>query len=257
MTGSVTKQLKSRLDASINSEDEKQYMLFFEVSKNKDMSAAAVCYVPLSDEREYSAELRNLAWNTKYYYRFVAMTANDRQLYRGAIKNFTIAEEPADNYDVETFDAVLDDEWTTLRGKVNSTVLESIESGEYNDMYIGFEYAQSVGDLNEGNENVIREGGATVNMNTGYYSRVINLMPDTRYYYRAFVYAAGKFSYGNIVEFKTQYYDAGLIVPDNAKRHREIKAVKSTNGNAEKIIFFERGNITIPAESDLKISIEQ
>ena len=62
----------------------------FEVSKNKDMSASAVCYVPLSDEREYSAELRNLAWNTKYYYRFVAMTANDRQSYRGAIKSFTI-----------------------------------------------------------------------------------------------------------------------------------------------------------------------
>ena len=257
MAGSVTKPLKERLDASVQNEDEKQYMLFFEVSKNKDMSASAVCYVPMTEEREYSAELRNLAWNTKYYYRFVAMTANDRQLYRGAIKNFTIAEEPADNYDVETFDAVLDDEWTTLRGKVNSKVLESIETGEYDDLYIGFEYAQSVGDLNEGNENVIREGGATVNMNTGYYSRVINLMPDTRYYYRAFVYAAGKFSYGNIVEFKTQYYDAGLIVPDNAKRHREIKAVKSTNGNAEKIIFFERGNITIPAESDLKISIEQ
>ena len=257
MAGSVTKPLKERLDASVQNEDEKQYMLFFEVSKNKDMSASAVCYVPMTEEREYSAELRNLAWNTKYYYRFVAMTANDRQLYRGAIKNFTIAEEPADNYDVETFDAVLDDEWTTLRGKVNSKVLESIETGEYDDLYIGFEYAQSVGDLNEGNENVIREGGATVNMNTGYYSRVINLMPDTRYYYRAFVYAAGKFSYGNIVEFKTQYYDAGLIVPDNAKRHREIKAVKSTNGNAEKIIFFERGNITIPAEYDLKISIEQ
>ena len=257
MTGSVTKQLKSRLDASIKSEDEKQYMLFFEVSKNKDMSAAAVCYVPLSDEREYSAELRNLAWNTKYYYRFVAMTANDRQFYRGAIKNFTIAEEPADNYDVETFDAVLDDEWTTLRGKVNSTVLESIESGEYNDMYIGFEYAQSVGDLNEGNENVIREGGATVNMNTGYYSRVLNLMPDTRYYYRAFVYAAGKFSYGNIVEFKTQYYDAGLIVPDNAKRRREIEAVKSTNYKSEKIIFFENGIKNVPTEPELKMIIEQ
>ena len=257
MTGSVTKQLKSRLDASIKSEDEKQYMLFFEVSKNKDMSASAVCYVPLSDEREYSAELRNLAWNTKYYYRFVAMTANDRQFYRGAIKNFTIAEEPADNYDVETFDAVLDDEWTTLRGKVNSTVLESIESGEYNDMYIGFEYAQSVGDLNEGNENVIREGSATVNMNTGYYSRVLNLMPDTRYYYRAFVYAAGKFSYGNIVEFKTQYYDAGLIVPDNAKRRREIEAVKSTNYKAEKIIFFENGIKNVPTETELKMIIEQ
>ena len=257
MTGSVTKQLKSRLDASIKSEDEKQYMLFFEVSKNKDMSASAVCYVPLSDEREYSAELRNLAWNTKYYYRFVAMTANDRQFYRGAIKNFTIAEEPADNYDVETFDAVLDDEWTTLRGKVNSTVLESIESGEYNDMYIGFEYAQSVGDLNEGNENVIREGGATVNMNTGYYSRVLNLMPDTRYYYRAFVYAAGKFSYGNIVEFKTQYYDAGLIVPDNAKRRREIEAVKSTNYKSEKIIFFENGIKNVPTEHELKMIIEQ
>lgn len=251
MAGSVTKQLKSRLDASVINEDDKQYMLFFEVSKSKDMSASAVCYVPLTDEREYSAELRNLAWNTKYYYRFVAMTANDRKFYRGAIKNFTIAEEPMENFDVETFDAVLDDEWTILRGKVNSNVLESIESGEYNDLFIGFEYALSVGDLNEGNENVIREGEVTVNMNTGYYSRVLNLMPDTRYYYRTFVYAAGKFSYGNIVEFTTPYYDAGLIVPDNIKRRREIEAVRSKDGTADKIIILESTKKRVPTDSDL------
>ena len=253
MTGSVTKPLKERLDNSVQSEDDKQYMLYFEVSKNKDMSAAALSYVPLTEDREYSAELRNLAWNTKYYYRFVAMTADKKQTYRGSIKSFKIEEEPMENFDLETFDAVLDDEWTTLRGKVNSQVLEAIESGEYNDLYIGFEYALSVADLNEGNENVYRDGSVTVNKSTGYYSRVLNLMPDTKYYYRAFVYAGGKFTYGNIVEFTTPYYDAGLIVPDNARRYREMKAVMQEGGSADDIIFLEKGKKVIPTATELKM----
>lgn len=256
MTGSVTKPLKERLDNSVQNEDDKQYMLYFEVSKNKDMSAAALSYVPLTEEREYSAELKNLAWNTKYYYRFVAMTADKKQTYRGSIKSFTVDEVPLENFDLETFDAVLDDEWTTLRGKVNSTVLEAIESEEYNDLYIGFEYALSVADLNEGNENVYRDGSVTVNKSTGYYSRVLNLMPDTKYYYRAFVYAGGKFTYGNIVDFTTPYYDAGLVVPDNARRHRELKAVMSTDGNMENIIFFDNGKKIVPTPAELKQLIE-
>lgn len=253
MTGSVTKPLKERLDNSVQNEDEKKYMLYFEVSKNKDMSTPALCYVPLTDAREYSAELRNLAWNTKYYYRFVAMTADKKQTYRGSIKSFKIEEEPMENFDLETFDAVLDDEWTTLRGKVNSQVLDAIESGEYNDLYIGFEYALSVADLNEGNENVYRDGSVTVNKSTGYYSRVLNLMPDTKYYYRAFVYAGGKFTYGNIVEFTTPYYDAGLIVPDNARRYREMKAVMQEGGSADDIIFLEKGKKVIPTATELKM----
>lgn len=253
MAGSVTKPLKERLDASVQDEKDKQYMLYFEVSKSKDMSASALCYVPLTEEREYSAELRNLAWNTKYYYRFVAMTADKKQTYRGSIKSFSIGEEPLENFDLETFDALLDDEWTILRGKVNSQVLDAIESGEYEDLYIGFEYALSVADLNEGNENVYRDGTVTVNMNTGYYSQVLNLMPDTKYYYRAFVYAGGKFAYGNIVEFTTPYYDAGLIVPDNVRRYRGIKAVMSNDGSADNIIFLERGKKIIPTEAELKL----
>ena len=250
MTGSVTRQLQERLEQSVTNKGDEQYMIYFEVSKNKDMSEAVVTYVPYNGECEYSAELRNLAWNTKYYYRFVAMTANDKKLYRGAIKSFSVEKEPLDNYDLETFPAVLDDEWTILRGKVNSNVLESIDAKEYDDMYIGFEYSFSVVDLNEGNENVYRDGAVTLNMNTGYCSQPLNLMPDTKYYYRIFVYAAGKFTYGNIEEFTTPYYDAGLIIPSKAKRRRGIEAVTSENGANDRIVIFDNGKMIIPEEDE-------
>ena len=257
MAGSVTKPLKERLDASVQNEDEKLYMLFFEVSKNKDMAASAVCYVPMTEEREYSAELRNLAWNTKYYYRFVAMTANDRQLYRGAIKNFTIAEEPADNYDVETFDAVLDDEWTTLKGKVNSTVLEALEAGIYGEMLFGFEYAPTKSDLENGTDNVLRDSDVALSKSTGLFTKSLQLKPNTQYYCRAFVYVAGRFVYGNIVDFKTADYDAGLIVPDlEAARRRELKALELDESLIKDVIFFEKGKMIVPTDKELKLLIE-
>ena len=81
-------------------------------------------------------------------------------------------------------------------------------------------------------------------------------MPDTKYYYRAFVYAGGKFTYGNIVSFTTPYYDAGLIVPDNARRYRELKAVMSTDGSADNIIFFDNGKKILPTPVELKQLIE-
>ena len=90
-------------------------------------------------------------------------------------------------------------------------------------------------------------------MSTGYCSRVLNLMPDTKYYYRIFVYAGGKFAYGNIVEFTTPYYDAGLIVPDNARRFREMKAVMQEGGNADDIIFLNKGMKIIPTAAELKM----
>lgn len=248
MTGSVTKPLKARLDNSVQNEDEKQYMLYFEVSKNKDMSAAALCYVPLTEEREYSAELKNLAWSTKYYYRFVAMTADKKQTYRGSIKSFTVGEEPAENFSVTTFDAALDDEWTTLKGKVNSTILEALNENIYGEMIFGFEYAPTESDLLNGTSAVIRDTDVALNKSTGLFTRVLQLKPNTTHHCRAFVYFAGKFVYGNIVDFTTADYDAGLIIPDmEAAKARALKAIMLEDGNVDKVIFIEDGKMVVPS----------
>ena len=250
MTGSVTRQLQERLEGSVVNKGDEQYMLYFEVSKDKGMDPSVVTYIPYDGECEYSTELKNLAWNTTYYYRFVAMTANDKKVYRGAIKSFKIESEPHNSFDLETFPAVLDDENTILRGKVNSRVLDAIDAKEYDDIYVGFEYSFSVADLNEGNENVYREGTVVLNMNTGYCSQVLNLMPDTKYYYRTFVYAADNYIYGNIEEFTTQYYDAGLIIPSKAKRHRAIEAVTSDYAAEDRIVIFENGKMIVAEENE-------
>ena len=148
------------------------------------------------------------------------------------------------HFNVQTFEAVLNDEWTTLKGKVNSDVLNIINTQGTDKIFVGFEYAPSKSDLDNDTENVTREVDVTLNTSTGLFSKALQLEPNTTYYYRSFVYYEDKFIYGNTVSFTTADYDAGLIVPDMIKRRQlELKAVMNAaieEVNNDDIIVFEK-----------------
>ena len=147
-----------------------------------------------------------------------------------------------------TFDAALDDEWTTLKGKVNSTILEAMNDNVYGEMIFGFEYAPTESDLLNGTSAVIRDTDVALNKSTGLFTRVLQLKPNTTHHCRAFVYFAGKFVYGNIVDFTTADYDAGLIIPDmEAAMARALKAIMLEDGNVDKVIFIEDGKMVVPS----------
>lgn len=251
LRGDVNKLLYDLLDESLGylpNEDLRMRMVHFEVSRNKDMSAPIMIYVKFEEERIWEIKLNNLDWDTKFYCRIVAQTADMKKTFKSTVKDFTVAPEPAENFSVTTFDAVLDDEWTTLKGKVNSTILEALNDNIYGEMIFGFEYAPTESDLLNGTSAVIRDTDVALNKSTGLFTRVLQLKPNTTHHCRAFVYFAGKFVYGNIVDFTTADYDAGLIIPDmEAAMARALKAIMLEDGNVDKVIFIEDGKMVVPS----------
>ena len=260
LKGRVNQILYSLLEKSLGDipdELRKQFMVYFEVSRYSNMKEPTVIYREFGDEREWEVELTDLAWNTKFYCRLVTETADGQKTFKSSTKSFTIGPEPSENFSVTTFDAVLDDEWTTLKGKVNSTVLEALEEGIYGEMLFGFEYAPTKSDLENGTDNVLRDSDVALNKSTGLFTKSLQLKPNTQYYCRAFVYVAGKFVYGNIVDFTTADYDAGLIIPDlEAGRRRELKALELDESMIKDVIFFEKGKMIVPTDKELKLLIE-
>ena len=260
LKGRVNQILYGLLEKSLGDipdEVRKQFMVYFEVSRYSNMKEPTVIYREFGDEREWEVELTDLAWNTKFYCRLVTETADGLKTFKSSTKSFTIGPEPSENFTVQTFDAVLDDEWTTLKGKVNSTVLEALEAGIYGEMLFGFEYAPTKSDLENGTDNVLRDSDVALSKSTGLFTKSLQLKPNTQYYCRAFVYVAGRFVYGNIVDFKTADYDAGLIVPDlEAGRRRELKALELDESLIKDVIFFEKGKMIVPTDKELKLLIE-
>jgi hypothetical protein len=55
--------------------------------------------------------------------------------------------------------------------------------------------------------------------------------------------------YGNIVDFTTADYDAGLIIPDmEAAMARALKAIMLEDGNVDKVIFIKDGKTIVPSK---------
>lgn len=255
------KLLKRSLEEmkEVERETRKKYMVYFEVSRKKDMKEPIIFHEEFdSKEREWELELPNLEWGTKFYCRLVVETADGNKTYKSSTRELSIDEEPKNNFKAETFEAALDDEWTTLKGKVNSAVLNALESEMYGEMQFGFEYAPSRSDLQDGTDEVIRETNVTFSKATGAFTKALQLKPNTTYYYRSFVFLNDGYVYGNIVEFTTADYDAGLIVPDfDAARMRELKALEIDENRLEEVIFFNDGKMIIPTDVELKRLIKK
>lgn len=250
LRGRVNELLWKLLDESVPVGDDfiRNYMVRFDISRDKDMKEPTGIYDKFDDGREWELELPDLDWDSDFYCQLVVQTADGAKTYKSAIKKFTIGPEPAENFSVTTFDAVLDDEWTTLKGKVNSTILEAMNDNVYGEMIFGFEYAPTESDLLNGTSAVIRDTDVALNKSTGLFTRVLQLKPNTTHHCRAFVYFAGKFVYGNIVDFTTADYDAGLIIPDlEAAKARALKAIMLEDGNVDKVIFIEDGKVVVPS----------
>ena len=253
--GRVNELLWKLLDESVPDGDDfiRNYMVRFDISRNQDMKEPTGIYDKFDDGREWELELPNLDWGSDFYCQLVVQTADGAKTYKSTVRKFTIGPEPAENFDVTTFDAALDDEWTTLKGKVNSTILEALNENIYGEMIFGFEYAPTESDLLNGTSAVIRDTDVALNKSTGLFTRVLQLKPNTTHHCRAFVYFAGKFVYGNIVDFTTADYDAGLIIPDmEAARARAIKAIMLEDGNVDKVIFIEDGKTIVPSKEKVQ-----
>lgn len=259
LRGRVNELLWKLLDESVPVGDDfiRNYMVRFDISRNKDMEEPTGIYDKFDDGREWELELPDLDWDSDFYCQLVVQTADGAKTYKSAIKKFTIGPEPAENFSVTTFDAVLDDEWTTLKGKANSTILEAMEDDVYGEMIFGFEYAESESGL-ENEDVVLRNTDVTLNKSTGLFTLALQLKPNTKYYCRAYVYFGGRSVTGNVVEFTTADYDAGLIIPDlEAARVRELKAIIAEDSIVEKVIFFEDGKMTVPSKERINVLLEK
>ncbi len=249
--------LKNSLGEEVENDPRRNFMVYFEFALDAKMEETTVMYVHFGEEREWEINLPNLAWDGQFYCRFVAETAERTDMSKRTFKSkqrlLNTAPEPAENFQIQTFDAELDDEWTTLKGKVNLATLDALNSGTYGEMVFGFEYSESESELLEENSKLVhRDTDVTLNKGSGYFTRVLQLKPNTTYYCRSFVYFDGRYVYGNIVKFTTADYDAGLIVPDfDAARMRELKAVLTGNKEIDRIIFFEEGKLIVPDENRL------
>ena len=249
LRGRVNDLLWKLINDSIKSEADKNRTVFFEISKDKKMNDPLTIFKSVDEgqkdgKHEWELELPDLNWDSKFYCRLSVQPARSEKIYRSDVKELNVGRKPENGFNVQTFEAVLNDEWTTLKGKVNSDVLNIINTQGTDTIFVGFEYAPSKSDLDNDTENVTREVDVTLNTSTGLFSKALQLKPNTTYYYRSFVYYEDKFIYGNTVSFTTADYDAGLIVPDMIKRRQlELKAVMSTaveEADSDNIIVFEK-----------------
>lgn len=248
LRGRVNDLLWKLINDSIKTEADKNRTVFFEISKDKKMNDPLTIFKSIDEgqkdgKHEWELELPNLNWDSKFYCRLSVQPARSKKIYHSEVKELKVGSKPDNGFNIQTFDAVLNDEWTTLKGKVNSDVLNIINTQGTDKIFVGFEYAPSKSDLDNDTENVTREVDVTLNTSTGLFSKALQLKPNTTYYYRSFVYYEDKFIYGNTVSFTTADYDAGLIVPDMIKRRQlELKAVMSTEVGAtdDDIIVFEK-----------------
>ncbi len=249
LRGRVNDLLWKLINDSIKSESDKNRTIFFEISKDKKITDPLTIFKSIDEgqkdgKHEWELELPDLNWDSKFYCRLSVQPARSEKIFRSEVKELKVASKPENGFNVQTFEAVLNDEWTTLKGKVNSDVLNTINIQGTDKIFVGFEYAPTKSDLDNDTENVTREVDVTLNTSTGLFSKALQLKPNTTYYYRSFVYYEQKFIYGNIVSFTTADYDAGLIVPDMIKRRQlELKAVTSTaveQADSDNIIVFEK-----------------
>lgn len=249
LRGRVNDLLWKLINDSIKSESDKNRTIFFEISKDKKITDPLTIFKSIDEgqkdgKHEWELELPDLNWDSKFYCRLSVQPARSEKIFRSEVKELKVASKPENGFNVQTFEAVLNDEWTTLKGKVNSDVLNIINTQGTDKIFVGFEYAPTKSDLDNDTENVTREVDVTLNTSTGLFSKALQLKPNTTYYYRSFVYYEQKFIYGNIVSFTTADYDAGLIVPDMIKRRQlELKAVTSTaveQADSDNIIVFEK-----------------
>ena len=231
LRGRVNDLLWKLINDSIKTEADKNRTVFFEISKDKKMTDPLTIFKSIDegqkdDKHEWELELPDLNWDSKFYCRLSVQPARSEKIFRSEVKGLNVGSKPENGFNVQTFDAVLNDEWTTLKGKVNSDVLNVINTEGPDNIFVGFEYAPSKSDLDNDTENVTREVDVTLNTSTGLFSKALQLKPNTTYYYRSFVYYEDKFIYGSTVSFTTADYDSGLIVPDMIKRRQlELKAV--------------------------------
>ena len=249
LRGRVNDLLWKLINDSIKSESDKNRTIFFEISKDKNITDPLTIFKSIDEgqkdgKHEWELELPDLNWDSKFYCRLSVQPARSEKIFRSEVKELKVDSKPENGFNVQTFEAVLNDEWTTLKGKVNSDVLNIINTQGTDKIFVGFEYAPTKSDLDNDTENVTREVDVTLNTSTGLFSKALQLKPNTTYYYRSFVYYEQKFIYGNIVSFTTADYDAGLIVPDMIKRRQlELKAVTSTaieQADSDNIIVFEK-----------------
>ena len=249
LRGRVNDLLWKLINDSIKSESDKNRTIFFEISKDKNITDPLTIFKSIDEgqkdgKHEWELELPDLNWDSKFYCRLSVQPARSEKIFRSEVKELKVASKPENGFNVQTFEAVLNDEWTTLKGKVNSDVLNIINTQGTDKIFVGFEYAPTKSDLDNDTENVTREVDVTLNTSTGLFSKALQLKPNTTYYYRSFVYYEQKFIYGNVVSFTTADYDAGLIVPDMIKRRQlELKAVTSTDveqADSDNIIVFEK-----------------
>lgn len=248
LKGRVNDLLWKLINDSIKTEADKNRTVFFEISKEKTMTDPLVIFKSVDeglkdDKHEWELDLPDLNWDSKLHCRLSVQPARSEKIYRSEVKVLNVGSKPENGFNVQTFEAVLNDEWTTLKGKVNSDVLDVINTMGTDKVFVGFEYAPSKSDIQNDTEYVTREVDVTLNMSTGLFSKALQLKPNTTYYYRSFVYYENKYVYGSIVSFTTADYDAGLIVPDMIKRRQlELDAVMNTAVDvvSDDIIVFEK-----------------
>ena len=243
LKGNINELLCDLLNKSITEESDRDFIIYFDVARDRDMTDAIRIYEKFDGGRTFETQLTNLAWSCDFYCRFSVQPKGNNRVYRGAVKKFSIGAEPVDNFEVETFDVAIEDEWTICKSKVNNTVLDIINSDKYDDIRLGFEFAPTEADIVNGTEAVDRISDGTLNKSTGLFSSVLKLKPNSTYYARSFLYCGGKLVNGGIRSFKTAEYDAGLIIPDMeaARRALETKAVSRGNATDELVIFDKNG----------------
>lgn len=258
LNGAVTKDLQAILVEKAESDNDWDYKLCFELSSSKDMTYPAQAFVTMDKSKTaYATTFKNLQYGQTYYYRFVAFSDiadADAKVYYGEVKDFKTGYKDHSSLSVSTLNADIDDEKTTLWGKLNSDAISAYDKQDMGMMYIGFEYAPTRAGLDDQSV-VLRETDVDFDSGTGLFDKLMLLEPTTTYYYRAYININGEFIYAEPVEFTTAEYDPGLIIP-KSRRQVILRQLYQAHRGTPKAKIYQRRLMELDrtiTNSDIKV----
>ena len=205
--------------------------IYFDYSKNADMTESTTIGVPVDVNEIYHALLSDLDCSTTYYYKLYVQTISDSDYggyWEGDVRSFKTDETPETNMKATTGSADGYAEHCNLEGSLSPNLLAQLLRDDTEFVY--FDYSTKA-DMTEATTVSVPLDGIK------YATSISGLKGNTKYYYRFYAYTASNNEYSG--EVRT--FEVGYLT--DLKARTEAAYV---NGNSVTI----HGSLT-PALADL------